>query len=155
MPARPHIRRIRRTDLSALMRLLAAASAPLPAPDRRTLHRFRRLVADLGSDLYLALLDREPVGLVHVTYARQLVRPPTARLECLLVAPAVRRRGVGAALLAFAEDRARQRGCHSLQWTLPEADGGSSAFAERAGLLHTGFNVGRCLRPAGGDQEAE
>lgn len=155
MPTRLHIRRCRRTDLPAVMRLLAAAGTPLPVPDRRTLHRFRRLVADLGSDLYLALVDDDTVGLLHVTYARQLVRPPLARVECLLVSPAARRRGIGRALLGFAEDRARRRGCGAIRWSLPAEDPAARHFAENAGLLHTETTVSRPLQAAGNDREPE
>jgi len=155
MPARPRIRRSRRTDFPAVLRLLAAAGASLPPPDRTTLHRFRRLVADLGSDLYLALVDDEAVGLLHVTYARQLVRPPVARVECMLVAPAVRRQGIGTALLAWADGRARRRGCGALRWALPPEDPAARGFAERAGLLHTETTVVRRLEVARDDGGAE
>ena len=106
-----HIRRARRTDFTAVMGLLVHSGLPAPPPDRPTLHRFRALVGDLGADFYVAEVDGAVVGLVHVTYARQLAVPPVARLDQLLVAEAYRRRGIAAALLAAMQGRARRRGC--------------------------------------------
>ena len=155
MSLRPRIRRSRRTDFPAVMRLLAAAGVPLPPPDRTTLRRFRRLVADLGSDLYLAVLDDAAAGLVHVSYTRQLAHAPTARIESLLVDPARRRQGIGSVLLAFADRRARRRGCASLCWSLGTEDRASRRFAEHAGLLHTEVGVTRRLTPGGDDDASE
>src|SRR5439155_721933 len=63
------VRRGRRHDLPGVQALLAA-----PADDR--LERvFRRILADLGTDLYVAEDERgEIVGLVSVLYARSLAR---------------------------------------------------------------------------------
>jgi GNAT superfamily N-acetyltransferase len=134
---RVRIRRGRRTDFTAVMQLLADSSVALPPPERATLRRFRKLVADLGADFYLASVDGALAGLVHVTYARQLGVAPEARLDQLVVAEGFRRRGVGAALLAFARRRARRRGCARLGCVLP---GGAAAggFLEGAGLARAG-----------------
>ena len=120
-----HIRRGRRTDFSAVMQILAASGVSVPPPDRRTLRRFRYLVNDLGTDFYVADVDETIAGLVHVAYTRQLAAAPAARVEYLLVAADFRRRGIGSALLRFAAQRARRRGCGRLSCTLlgdaPEA----------------------------------
>src|SRR6266852_7957695 len=105
------IRRSRRTDFTAVMQVLAGSAVDLPPPDRATLRRFRNIVADLGADFYVASVDGTLAGLVHVTYARQLSALATARLEQLQVAVPFQGRGVGSALLAFAQQRARRRGC--------------------------------------------
>ena len=132
------IRRSRRTDFVAVMRLLAASGVPVPAPDRATLRRFRRVVDDLGADFYLILVDGTLAGLVHVTYARQVAGAPRARLDQLVVAEPFRRRGIGAALLAFAQTRARRRGCGTLCcWRAPDHDA-ADLFLERAGLRAMG-----------------
>ena len=128
-----HIRRSRRTDFTAVMALLSACGHPAPPPDRATLRRFRHIVADLGADFYLALLDGEIVGLVHVTYARGLTIAQRAGLDQLLVADAFRRRGIGAALLEFAQRRARGRGCTALYCALPMASA-ARRFLAKAGL---------------------
>lgn len=144
---RVHIRRGRRTDFTAVMGLLAASGVAVPAPDRATLRRFRQVVADLGGDFYLALVDDAVVGLVHVTYARQLAAPPSAMLDQLVVAPAARRRGIGSALLAFAERRAQQRGCITFTSILPPlADAAAPAFLEKAGLARGSARFVKQLR---------
>ena len=135
---RVQIRRGRRTDFTAVMQLLAASGAAVPPPDRTTLRRFRNLVNDLGTDFYLAVVDGALVGLVHVTYARQLSLPPAARVEQLLVAEPFRRRGVGSALLAFAEQRAHRRGCGLLSCVLLPAESPARCFVEKAGLQPAG-----------------
>lgn len=109
-----HVRRARRTDFTAVMRLLVEAGIPAPSPDRTSLRRFRQIVADLGGDFYLAVRDEDVVGLVHLTYTRQLAAPPRAQLDQLVVAPQARRSGVGRALLELACARARKRGCVAL-----------------------------------------
>ena len=139
MPAaRVQIRRGRRTDFTAVMQLLAASGVALPAPDRATLRRFRNLVNDLGTDFYLALVDGALAGLVHVTYARQLSAVPLARLEQLLVAKPLRRHGVGTALLAFVQQRARRRGCGALSCVLAPTEWPARQLLEKAGLRPDG-----------------
>lgn len=135
---RVRIRRGRRTDFTAVMQLLAASGTPVPPPERATLRRFRHLVADLGADFYLALVDGALAGLIHVTYVRQLAAAPAARVEQLVVATARRRCGIGASLLRFAQQRARQHGCDTLSCT--PADGAPAArpFLEKGGLTAHG-----------------
>jgi len=136
--ARVHIRRGRRTDFTAVMNVLAASGVAVPPPDRATLRRFRNIVADLGTDLYLAMVDGTVAGFVHVTYARQLTVLPQARLDQLVVAAAFRRRGIGSALLAFARHRARRRGCADLSCALLSGSAPARQFLEKAGLELTG-----------------
>ena len=76
-------RRARRTDFDAIAAILAASGLPAPAPERAGLRRFRRLVADLGTDLYVAETDARVLGIVHVTYVRPVSGAPRARLELL------------------------------------------------------------------------
>ena len=147
---RVRIRRSRRTDFTAVMSLLANSGVPVPPPERATLRRFRQVVADLGGDFYLGAVDGALVGLVHVTYARQLARPPCARLDQLVVADGFRRRGIGSALVAFAQRRARQRGCAVLACTLPAAaDAAAREFLRKAGLTVSGEHFIQPLRDEG------
>jgi GNAT superfamily N-acetyltransferase len=136
--SRVRIRRGRRTDFTAVMHLLATSGVAVPPPDRATLRRFRNLVADLGVDFYCALVDGTLAGFVHVTYARQLTVPPGARLDQLLVAAPFRRQGIGAALLAFAQSRARQRGCGTFSYVVPTNASPAKPFLEKAGLHRRG-----------------
>ena len=136
--SRIRIRRGRRTDFMSVMQMLAATGIAVPPPDRATLRRFRNIVADLGTDLYVAAVDDTLAGLVHVTYARQLAAQPQARLDQLVVAGPFRRRGIGSALLAFVQERARRRGCVLLSCALADTSGPARQFLHQAGLQPMG-----------------
>jgi GNAT superfamily N-acetyltransferase len=126
MPSRPiRVRRVRRSDFDALTALLDASELSVPGDDRQRRSRFRRLVADLGSDPYVALVDDQLCGVIHVSYARHLLADQQATLELLVVAPAMRRHGVGRALAAAAVTRARARGCRRLHCRGLPAGGGA------------------------------
>jgi ribosomal protein S18 acetylase RimI-like enzyme len=62
------------------------------------------------------------------------------------VAPAARRRGIGSALLAFVERRARQRGCIALTCVAPDTDAAARSFLDRAGMAPTGQHFVKPLR---------
>lgn len=128
-----HCRRLRRTDAAAVFALLAAAGGAAPPADRHHRHRLRQVVADLGSDCYVALVDETVAGLVHVTYARQLVGGPRARVERLLLDPADDGAAVPRALAALVAARARRRGCAAIEWRGP-ATGAAAAFAAGLGV---------------------
>src|SRR6185503_2706837 len=102
------VRRGRRRDLEQLRAVLGT-----PPGDR--LERFlRRILADLGMDVYVAEQpDGRIVGVVAVAYRRSLMRGGL----CAIL-DGVRAESASAAvldgLLAFAEQRARRRGCRRL-----------------------------------------
>lgn len=134
------IRRVRRADHDALARLLGWSEI-----SPRTKRMFRRIVADLAYDFYVAESEGTIAGVVAVSYVRSLtLGGQRATLEELLVDPRARRAGVGARLLAFAIERAQQREARELV-AVPLDEVG-------AGLLaHAGFAPGgtRQLRVLG------
>jgi N-acetylglutamate synthase-like GNAT family acetyltransferase len=130
-------RRARRTDFAAISAILAASDLPALTPERAGLRRFRRLVADLGADLYVAEIATSVVGVVHVTYSRHVIGSPRARLELLVVAPETRRRGVGRGLAELATRRARRRGCAALRGTVA-ANTQAADFLARVGWRPVG-----------------
>lgn len=134
------IRRGRRQDFVAVRRLLG--STPEAEADRRTLRRFRHIAADLGADLYVAHLAGKVVGVVHVSYARQITGGQRARIEDLAADREYGQHSIESRLLAFALERARKRACGSLGWSPSTADAG--AAAEGAGLQPQGTEY---LRP--------
>jgi GNAT superfamily N-acetyltransferase len=134
-------RRAHRADFDAVRDLLAASGLTSPARERADLRRFRRIVADLGGDLYVALAAERVVGFVHLSYTRQIASAGRARIEALLVAPAWRRQGVASSLVDLALARARRRGCAEIGWVPPP---GPEA---RGFLLRLGWEpCGECLR---------
>ena len=125
------VRRGRRGDLPRVLALLGLD------PDPRRARLYRRVVADLGTDLYVAEdTAGDVVGLVSIVYARSLFRGGlSARLDG---ARAVE--GVLDGLIAFAERRARRRGCARLEVHL---DGGEPALY--AALIARGYRGGEAL----------
>lgn len=97
------------------------------------------LVADLASrpgrgvDVWLARVEGEPAGLAAAVTAG---REPAARhsLAWLLVSPALRRRGVGTALVAAVLDAARARGAEDV-WLETHGDWtAAAAFWQAVGF---------------------
>lgn len=143
------IRRARRTDFTAVMRLLASTGMPVPPPERAVLHRFRNIVNDLGGDFYLAFDGDELVGLIYALYARRLALPPIARIEHLVASPQLAAT-VAPALVGFICQRAVKRGCTDLQTQETNLiglvdlmnDAGLSAAADRV-LVRSLGSVGK------------
>lgn len=126
------VRRGRRDDLPQVAALLGVSGA---GSFRRL---FARVVKDLRGELYVA---EEPggaiVGLVVVRYGRSLVRGGlTAELDGVRTGPAAAD-AVRAELLAFAEARARRRGCRRLSAAVDAGD-----VEVRATLLARGYRAG-------------
>ena len=129
------VRRGRRRDLAQVQAVLHAGSS------ERLDRSWRRLLADLGADIYVAEdPGGEIVGVVSLVYARSLVRGGvSATLD------GVRARHESAApvlegLVAFAEERARRRGCRRLTAWVDADDP-----ALRAALLARGYRSGELL----------
>ena len=101
------VRRARRDDFARVRAMLGAPTAG----DRAARKRFRRLVATLREDLYVAERegDEALVGLVVVAYVRGL-GPATAIVRDLHGST-----DVTDALLACAERHASARGCTRLE----------------------------------------
>jgi Acetyltransferase (GNAT) family len=117
MQARPiRHRRGRRTDLMEILRLLAQTEGVAAVPDRAMLRRFRRIVSDLGNDLYVALIGERLQGFVQITYRRHVTLGLRGRVESLIVNADERAREVATSLAILAEQRARRRCCFDLSY---------------------------------------
>ena len=120
-------------DAAAIVDLVSSyASDPFGggvplAPDVRT-----RLVPGLRVHpttlVLLAFVEKRPVGVAVCFFGYSTFQArPLLNVHDLAVLPEARRRGVGRALLAAAEERARARGCGKL--TLEVLDGNQRARA--------------------------
>ena len=151
-PVPVRLRRARRTDFTAIMRILAGNGLSVPPPDRATLRRFRRLVSDLGADLYVAVTGEQVVGFIHTTYTRQLTVQTRARLEALVVEKEFHRRGIGTLLVVLACQRARQRSSVDLTCAAGHENDalraflGSCGWTDAVGVLRLELSTGRTER---------
>jgi hypothetical protein len=128
------LRRGRRRDLPRLEGVLGAGAVA------RLARVWRRLLADLGCDVYVA---EEPggaiVGVVAITYSRSLLRGgPAALLDGARALEAGS--GLLDGLVAFAEQRARKRGCRWLGAAV-----GADEPELRAALVARGWHAGELL----------
>jgi ribosomal protein S18 acetylase RimI-like enzyme len=127
-----HIRRGRRTDYAVL-----AALCSWPATGGGSPRLFRRAIADLAFDLYVAEETGRAIGMVSVSYVRELaLGGQRATLENLVVDPARRQAGVGRQLAEFAIRRARRRGVRAFEARCP--DEAAARFLERLGFRARG-----------------
>jgi N-acetylglutamate synthase-like GNAT family acetyltransferase len=130
------IRRGRRTDVPALMGLLAATDH-LTATKAQMRH-WRRLASDPRHDFYVAEQAGAIRGMLLVCYVRELRKQgwqaildmvTSASPECTL----------DQELLAFAKMRARKRGCqHLMVWLTDRAGDEQLAAFTRAGFQRSG-----------------
>jgi len=132
------LRRSRRRDLDGVHALLAAGDGLRRARfDRRTL-------SDLAQDVYVAEAPGgEVVGVVAVAYLRSLHGGRFAAVLDTARTHAGPREPLLDRLIAFAEERARRRGCRQVRAWLDPDDG-----VLRAALLSRGWQLGDALEAA-------
>ncbi len=149
---KPTLRRATREDVPAILDLLADDELA-SHPERSGygddlgpyLDAFDAIAADPNSDLYVATIDDRVVGTFQLTVQRHLTYRGgrVAVVESVEVASDVRRRGVGEAMMRFAIEEARGRGCHRLQLTSNKRRKDAHRFYERLGFVasHEGFRL--------------
>ena len=125
-PTGAKLRRGRMSDIDALMALERAVFS-MDILSRRS---FRHFIAAPGASLVVAEADGRLAGYVLVLYRR---RSKVARLYSIAVAPHIGRRGVGAKLLAAAEDSARRRGCRTMRLEVHERNRRAVGRYEKSG----------------------
>ncbi len=99
------------------------------------------MVAELGGDV---------VGVFQLTMTQLVAHRGgrVAEVEAVFVDPAVRGRGVGGAMMRWAIDEARRRGCFRLQLTSNKKRTRAHAFYERLGFVATHEGMKLALSPA-------
>jgi N-acetylglutamate synthase-like GNAT family acetyltransferase len=129
------IRRGKRTDFPALMALVAPRAAI--AAEGVQIRHWRRLAGDPSRDFYVAEQGGTIRGIVLVCYIRELHQPGwQAVLD--IVAPPFTECGIGQALLDFAKERARKRGCQRLIYILSREESDSPASLSPFGFQRVG-----------------
>ena len=112
MPDAVRIRPPRPADAPALAAL--AGELGYPASAEELLGRLAAVHPTDAEVMVSTDADDQPTGWCHVELHRSLVEPMSALILGLVVGEGHRSTGIGAALLAAAEDWGRARGCRKL-----------------------------------------
>jgi 8-oxo-dGTP pyrophosphatase MutT (NUDIX family)/ribosomal protein S18 acetylase RimI-like enzyme len=143
------VRRATRDDVPAIVELLAddrlGASREDTAELADYLAAFERIDADPAHLLVVADDGRDVVGTLQLSVIPGLSRRGAlrAQVEGVRVAGSQRGRGLGEALLLWAVDEARARGCALVQLTTDKSRTDAQRFYERLGFVssHEGMKL--------------
>ncbi|MGK3204723.1 N-acetyltransferase family protein [Amycolatopsis sp. MEPSY49] len=143
------IRRARRDDIGAIVRMLAEDQLGATRDDPDDLEPYQRAFADIDADpnqfLAVVTFDDEPVGTLQLTIIPGLARRGALRgqIEAVRIHADHRGSGLGADLVRWAIDESRRRGCALVQLTSDIARTDAHRFYERLGFApsHTGFKL--------------
>ena len=122
-PATLKFRRARRSDVTAIVRMLAAdtlgaqredCTDPLPP---EYFAAFDAINADPAHELIVAEIDTQLVGTLQLSFLPSLSHRGAlrAQIEAVRVDASLRGRGIGRQVLEWALARARERGCAMVQ----------------------------------------
>lgn len=107
---------------------------------------FEAIERDPNNELLVAELDGTVVATLQLTYTPSLSYQGSwrATIESVRTASALRGRGIGAALMEFAIERARARGCGLVQLSTNKQRHDARRFYERLGFAatHEGMKLG-------------
>lgn len=106
-----------------------------PTTPEQSTRRFERLEREPTTWLFVAQVDREVAGLAGLRVLTLIERDePVGRLIALVVGEPFRGAGVGRALVAEVEARAREAGCVQLDLSSSDRRDGAHAFYRRLGF---------------------
>jgi len=144
-------RKARRTDVPAIVRMLAddllgaareRCTDPLPDGYWKA---FEALDRDPNQELVVAERDGDVVGCLQLTFIPGLSRQGMTRalVEAVRVDAACRGAGIGRRMMAWAIERARQRGCGMIQLTSDKSRTDAHRFYEALGFVrsHEGMKL--------------
>jgi GNAT superfamily N-acetyltransferase len=145
---RVSLRRARAGDVPALVRLMSDddISAGRETADLAPYERaFARIDAEPAQLLVVGEVDGEAVCTLQLTVIPGLARGGALRgqVEAVRVSSSLRRRGIGEALLRWAADELRSRGCAVGQLTTDKRRTDAHRFYARLGWVasHEGFKL--------------
>jgi len=103
------------------------------------------IAADPNQELFVAERDGKPVGTFQLTYIPGIMRKGVWRglIEGVHIAPSERNRGYGSAMMRWALERCRQRGCGMVQLTSSKKRTDAHRFYCALGFeqSHEGFKL--------------
>lgn len=146
-----HFRLATREDVPAIVRLLAEddlgaqrekPTEPLP---QAYYTAFEAIEENLNQELIVAELDGEVIGTLHLMFLPSLSYQgrTRAQVESVRVARRLRGQGIGAQMMKWAIERARQHGCHMMQLTSHKSRTDAHRFYEKLGFTksHIGMKM--------------
>jgi len=138
-------------DLPAIVQILAEDElgvgrerfeTPLP-PTYYT--AFETIESDPNQEIIVVELDREIVGTLQLMFLPSLSYQggTRAQIESVRVLQRLRGQGIGADMMRWAMERARQRGCHLMQLTSHKSRVDAHQFYEKLGFVmsHVGMKI--------------
>ena len=146
------LRRATAQDLPAVLELLAADQLGAGRDGATTdedlapyLQAFEAIDADPAHQLLVATDGRQVLATMQLTFLPGLARRGALRgqIEAVRVRQDYRNRGLGAALLAWAIDESRRRGCALVQLTTDKSRADARRFYDRLGFVasHEGLKL--------------
>jgi GNAT superfamily N-acetyltransferase len=145
------IREAREDDVASIVALFAAdtlgahgdTTAPDALPDY--ISAFRRIAASPNDTLYVAQLGGAVVGTFQTTMITSMIGRggKSLKVEAVHTSSVMRGKGIGAAMMRFAIEQARDAGARSVQLTSNNARADAHRFYERLGFVksHAGFKM--------------
>lgn len=143
------IRRARREDVGAIVRMLADDQLGATRDDPGDLEPYLRAFEEIDTDTNQLLMvvesGGEPVGTLQLTLIPGLARRGAHRgqVEAVRIHADHRGTGLGGDLMRWAIDESRRRGCTLVQLTSDTSRTEAHRFYERLGFVpsHTGFKL--------------
>ncbi len=138
------IREVRHADAAALAELVTLWG--YPADDVAVARRLSGLATDTDA-VFVAAVEEEAVGWVHVSLYQTLATDDAAELRGLVVDEKWRRQGIGRQLMDAAERWARQHGCRTMYVRTRLSRQQAHAFYRQLGYrqIKTSFTFVRAL----------
>lgn len=117
---------------------------PLP---ESYIEAFKAISADPNNELVVACIGVEIVGVQQITFTPHITHQGAwrATIEGVRTASSVRGKGVGTAIINWAIQRAKSRGCHLIQLTTDKQRPDALRFYERLGFQATHEGLKRKL----------
>src|SRR3990167_5516728 len=116
--------------------IAAARDTELPGDAAAQMDGFQAIVADPNHRLLVAELAETPVGSFQLSFIPGVARGGAGRgqIEAVRVAPAHQGRGIGEAMMRWAIEQCRDRGCALVQLTSDRSRTDAHRFYERLGF---------------------
>ncbi|WP_437280119.1 GNAT family N-acetyltransferase [Sorangium sp. So ce375] len=148
----PAIRRAAEADLPVIVHLFSIPDEggvktdhPGPPLDPRYREALAAIAEDPNNALLVAEVEGRVAGAFHLTIIQYVANrgARVAQIENVIVDPSLRGRGIGEAMMRWAIDEARRRGCFRVQLTSNKARLRAHRFYKRLGFVasHEGMKL--------------